>query len=90
MKKIFEFSVRQPLFINLLTILILIAGFMSLAALNRDTFPNIQLDIVLVTTNYPGATPHEVEKLITIPARRNSRRSTISRRWCRRRWRDDL
>lgn len=67
MKKIFEFAVHQPIFVNLLTILVLVAGVMSLLSLNRDTFPNVQLDIVTVTTNYPGATPQEIEKLIAIP-----------------------
>ncbi len=66
-KKIFEFSVRQPLFVNLLTLLVFVAGIMALINLNRDTFPNVDLDIVIVTTNYPGATPQEIEKLITIP-----------------------
>ena len=67
MRKIFEFAVNQPIFVNLLTVLVIVAGLMSMAALNRDTFPNIQLDIVMISTNYPGATPKEIEKLITIP-----------------------
>jgi multidrug efflux pump subunit AcrB len=67
MRKIFEFSVRQPLFVNLLTVLVFVAGLMALAGLNRDIFPNINLDIVVIGTSYPGATPKEVEKLITIP-----------------------
>jgi multidrug efflux pump subunit AcrB len=67
MRKIFEFSVRQPLFVNLLTILVFVAGFMALVGLNRDIFPNINLDIVVIGTSYPGSTPKEVEKLITIP-----------------------
>jgi len=66
-KRIFEFSVRQPLFVNLLTILVFVAGFMALVRLNRDIFPNVSLDIVIVSTAYPGAPPQETEKLITIP-----------------------
>jgi len=67
MKRIFEFSVKQPLFVNLLTILVFVAGLMALVGLNRDIFPNINLDIVVIGTSYPGSTPQEVEKLITIP-----------------------
>ena len=67
MRKIFEFSVRQPMFVNLLTVLILVVGVMTLKSLNLDVFPNVTLDIVLVTTDYSGATPQEIEKLITIP-----------------------
>jgi len=72
-KKIFTFFVRQPLFVNLLTIMVLVAGGMSLSNLNRDTFPNIQLDIVVVTTIYPGSAPQEIEKLITGPLERELR-----------------
>ena len=67
MRKIFEFSVKQPLFVNLLTIFVIVAGIMALVRLNRDIFPNINLDIVVIGTSYPGATPKEIEKLITIP-----------------------
>lgn len=35
--------------------------------MNRDLFPNVNYDIVLVTTTYHGATPSDMEKLITIP-----------------------
>lgn len=70
MRKIFEFSVRQPLFVNLLTILIFLAGFMAIKNINRDVFPTIDMDVVMVTTAYPGATPKEIEKLITIPIER--------------------
>ncbi|MFH1829148.1 MAG: efflux RND transporter permease subunit [Pseudomonadota bacterium] len=67
MRKIFEFSIRQPLFVNLLTLMVFVAGILAIINLNRDTFPNVTLDIVAVSTTYPGATPQEVEKLITIP-----------------------
>ncbi len=67
MKKIFNYTVTQPILVNVLTILIVISGFMALSNLNRDIFPNIQLDVVMINTVYPGATPKEIEKLITIP-----------------------
>ncbi len=67
MRRIFEFVVKQPLFVNLLTLLVVVAGMMAMLNLNRDVFPNIQLDIVIIQTAYPGSTPKEIEKLITIP-----------------------
>jgi multidrug efflux pump subunit AcrB len=67
MRKIFEFSVKRPLFVNILTILIVVAGIVALKGLNRDVFPNVNLDIVVVSTIYPGSTPKEIEKLIAIP-----------------------
>jgi len=34
---------------------------------NREIFPNVDFDMVSITTAYPGATPLDVEKLITVP-----------------------
>jgi len=67
MKFLTEFSVKNSLLVNLLSLLILVVGVMSVTRLNREAFPNIDFDIVTVTTYYPGSTPEEVEKLITIP-----------------------
>jgi len=67
MRRIFEFSVKNPIFVNLLTVIVLVAGIMALVGLNRDVFPNVQLDLVVITTSYPGATPSEIEERITIP-----------------------
>lgn len=67
MRRLFTFSIRNPMFVNLLTAFVVVAGVMALKRLNTDMFPNINLDIVVVTTVYPGATPQEIEKLITIP-----------------------
>ncbi|PIR25531.1 MAG: AcrB/AcrD/AcrF family protein [Deltaproteobacteria bacterium CG_4_10_14_0_2_um_filter_43_8] len=67
MKRLLSFFLSRPLLVNLGTIIVLIAGFMSLSRLNRDVFPNISLDKVYVSAVYPGSAPEEVEKLITIP-----------------------
>lgn len=67
MKFITEFSVKNSLLVNVLSVLILITGLISLKSLNREAFPNIDFDIVSITTYYPSSTPEEVEKLITIP-----------------------
>jgi len=66
MRKIFEFSVRNSLFVNLLSLFILVAGIFSLFALRREAFPNISYDTVMVQTDYYGAPPEEVEKLVTM------------------------
>lgn len=62
-----EFSIKQPLFVNLLCIFVVVAGIMALSTMNRDLFPNVSYDVVMVTTTYDGATPHDIERLITIP-----------------------
>ena len=40
---------------------------MGLFRLKRDIFPNVNLDLVIISTVYPGSTPSEIEKRITIP-----------------------
>ncbi len=61
------FSVNQSLFVNLVSILIIIFGLIVVLGINREIFPNVDFDVVSITTLYPGATPLDVEKLITVP-----------------------
>ncbi|MBF0253201.1 MAG: efflux RND transporter permease subunit [Candidatus Omnitrophica bacterium] len=62
-----RFSINQSLFVNLISVIIVIIGTMVLFGMNREVFPNVTFDIVSVTTVYPGATPLDVEKLISVP-----------------------
>ena len=62
-----RFSVNNSLAVNLLSVLLLIAGVMVLFQIPREAFPNVNFGRVMVTTTYPGSTPREVEKLISIP-----------------------
>lgn len=51
----------------LLTILILFAGAISAYTLRRESFPTVDFATMSIATYYPGASPDEVEDLITIP-----------------------
>ncbi len=62
-----RFSVRNPVFVNLLLILILTGGLISWFSANREVFPTLDLNLVAVTTPYPRAGALEVEKTVTIP-----------------------
>jgi multidrug efflux pump subunit AcrB len=62
-----KFSVKNSLLVNLLSVLLIIAGLFALSQLNREAFPVFSFDIVLVATVYPGSPAPEIEKLITIP-----------------------
>jgi multidrug efflux pump subunit AcrB len=63
--KIAEFSVKNSLFINLLSVLVLLIGIIAMFTLNREAFPVIEFDEVAVQTYYPGAPADDVEKLVT-------------------------
>ncbi|MBP7284090.1 MAG: efflux RND transporter permease subunit [Leptospiraceae bacterium] len=67
MRKVIEYFLSKSLLINLLTGLIILVGGFKAFTMNREAFPNINFDIVTVTTLYPGASPAEVEKLVTKP-----------------------
>lgn len=60
-----QLSVRHPIFIFSITILILVLGFMSLKRLPIDLFPDVSLPTVVVHTSYPGAGPQEIETEVT-------------------------
>jgi multidrug efflux pump subunit AcrB len=47
---------------NTLVISILLVGALAFASMRREVFPEFDLEIVLVTVPYPGATPDEVEE----------------------------
>jgi multidrug efflux pump subunit AcrB len=62
-----QYFLNKSLFVNLLTVLIIIVGALTASKMNREAFPNIDFDIVSVVTIYPGASPADVEKLVTKP-----------------------
>jgi multidrug efflux pump subunit AcrB len=65
--RIAEFSVKNPVLVNLLMLAILVVGIMSASRLPLELFPSIKLELVSVTTMFPGASAEDVEKLVTIP-----------------------
>jgi len=62
-----KFSVNQSLFINLVSAMLIIIGLLVMFGMNREVFPNVSFDMVSINTVYPGATPIDIEKLITVP-----------------------
>ena len=47
---------------NTLLVAVLLVGAGAFATMRREVFPEFELEIVLVTVPYPGATPEEVEE----------------------------
>jgi hydrophobic/amphiphilic exporter-1 (mainly G- bacteria), HAE1 family len=60
-------SIKRPIFITCLVILILFAGGYALNRLPVDLFPDVNFPIVTVTTVYPGSGPREIETLVSKP-----------------------
>ena len=62
-----KISVNNPVLANLLMIIIIAFGLYAWINLPRELTPEIALQTATVTTLYPGASPEEVEKLISAP-----------------------
>ena len=60
-------SVNNPVLANMLMIIIILFGGYAWINLPRELTPEIALQTATITTLYPGASPEEVEKLVTAP-----------------------
>lgn len=67
MNNLISFFVKQKVFPELLTVLVIIGGLFALTNIRREAFPNVNFDVVVVATIYPGASPKDVERLISAP-----------------------
>ena len=58
-------SLKNPVFATMLMLAIVVLGLFSLQRLKVDQFPNIDFPVVVVLTEYPGASPEIVESEVT-------------------------
>ncbi|EQA36783.1 RND transporter, Hydrophobe/Amphiphile Efflux-1 (HAE1)/Heavy Metal Efflux (HME) family, permease protein [Leptospira inadai serovar Lyme str. 10] len=67
MRAIIESFIKNRLFFYLGTSFVFLAGIVSLLGLRRDTFPNVDMKQLVITTKFPGAAPADVELRVTYP-----------------------
>ncbi|HNY12976.1 MAG TPA: efflux RND transporter permease subunit, partial [Candidatus Wallbacteria bacterium] len=60
-----EVCVKRPVFTTMLMVLLIVLGVFSYTRLGVDLMPNVDMPMVAVRTNLPGAGPEEVETEIT-------------------------
>ncbi|MGJ8637754.1 MAG: efflux RND transporter permease subunit [Opitutaceae bacterium] len=58
---------RNPIAANLVMIFLLAGGFWTAINVQKEVFPEFQLDVVSIGVGYPGAAPTEVEQGILLP-----------------------
>ena len=58
---------RNPIITNLLMIVLIGGGLWTMVNIQKEVFPQFQLDFVEVRVTYPGASPSEVEQGIVLP-----------------------
>jgi HAE1 family hydrophobic/amphiphilic exporter-1 len=60
-----SFSVKRPIFTTMVTLVFVILGAVSLGRLQIDMLPNIELPTLSIRTDYEGASPEVMERLVT-------------------------
>lgn len=62
-----KLSVKKPYTVVVSVLLVLILGVVAFTEMTPDLLPSINLPYAVVMTNYQGATPEEVEMVVTGP-----------------------
>ena len=60
-----QIAIRNPAFIFIMILVISLAGFNAYKSIPREAAPDIQIPLLIVTIPFPGASPEDVESLIT-------------------------
>ena len=63
--KLTQIAVDNPVFATMMMVALLVLGLFSYRQLGVDQFPNVDFPIVVVSTDYPGASPEIVETEVT-------------------------
>ncbi|MDQ8196000.1 efflux RND transporter permease subunit [Coraliomargarita sp. SDUM461004] len=58
-------SVRRPIFTTMVALILIVLGAVSLSRIQIDLLPSIELPTASVRTEYEGASPEVIERLIT-------------------------
>src|SRR5690606_12018636 len=62
-----EFATRRRVTIAMLTVAVLVFGLVSQSRLNMNLLPELSYPTITVRTELPGATPQEIENLVSRP-----------------------
>lgn len=60
-----RFSVRRPVFTTMITLMVVVLGTVSLSRVRLDLLPEVELPTLTVRTEYDGASPEVMERLVT-------------------------
>ena len=60
-------AIKRPIFISSIVAIIVILGGISYSRIGLELIPDVTFPIISVSTIYPGASPAEVESLVTKP-----------------------
>ncbi len=70
MKNIIAFFVHRGLLVNMISVMLLLGGIYAATSIQREAFPSVNFDLVVISAAYPGTSPHETEQLLVTPIER--------------------
>ncbi len=59
-----KFSVRNSVLINMIMIMVFIAGIYAMIQLPKEEMPQVEFGMVVISVAYPGVSPAEIEQMI--------------------------
>ena len=62
-----DISIKRPVFITSIVLIMITVGLISMRKLGVDLFPDISIPVLSIQTVYPGASPADVESLVSEP-----------------------
>ncbi|MDY7001611.1 MAG: efflux RND transporter permease subunit, partial [Thermodesulfobacteriota bacterium] len=65
MKPLVRFTLAQRVFYNLMFVLLIVAGAFAFFELPVERYPKVQFGKVIISAYFPGASPSDVEALVT-------------------------
>jgi HAE1 family hydrophobic/amphiphilic exporter-1 len=67
MQKLAEISIRRPVFATMLVLALVVVGITAYLNLGVDRSPRVDVPTIYISTRLPGASPVEIETLISQP-----------------------
>ncbi|MFW2371892.1 MAG: efflux RND transporter permease subunit, partial [Gammaproteobacteria bacterium] len=81
MKSFFHFFAERSLLAYLITLIIILLGIGTATTIKRDSFPAVEFGELLITTQFPGASPEDVELKVTNEIEKELKKVTNIKRY---------
>jgi multidrug efflux pump subunit AcrB len=62
-----DVAIRRPVFTAMLALTLIVLGLLGYRRLGTDLYPDVTFPFVTIRTVYPGASPEDVEEMVTRP-----------------------
>lgn len=66
MRRVVEFSIKQTVFLNVVFVILVVAGVYSMFTTPVENMPTVDMGQVFIDTTYYGASAKDVEQLVTV------------------------